>query len=226
MKGTGAGRFHRYGGGKPFRSLRTFAGSPSGRIFFALGVCAIQFFFFLTLAAASEGAEGEHAGKNWADFGWRFFNFIVLAGLFYRLLAKKARDFFTGRRNDLKKALADALVAKEDAARQLKESTERVEKAAEEIRSATESIRVQGLREKERIVADAVKTAGKMKDDTRKRLEQEFRTASNLLKAEAVDLSLKMSEEILRKSIGAQDHNAMVKDTIDKVLAEGRSPKQ
>jgi len=226
MRGIMKGCFQGYEGRRPFRFPGAFAFSPSGKIFFALGICAIQLFFFLTLAVASEGAEGEHGGKNWADFGWRFFNFIVLAGLFYRLLAKKAGDFFAGRRDNLKKALADALAAKEDAARQLRESTERVEKAAEEIKAATESIRVQGLREKERIVADAAKTAEKMKDDARKRLEQEFRKASNLLKTEAVDLSLQMSEGILRKSIGKPDHNAMVKDTINKVLVEGRSPKQ
>jgi F-type H+-transporting ATPase subunit b len=118
------------------------------------------------------------------------------------------------------------VVAKDEAAKKLRESAERLEKAAGEIKDATESIRLQGLREKERIVADARKAAEKMKDDARKRLDQEFRKASNLLKAEAVDLSMKLSEEILKKNIGAQDHNAVVRDYIDTVLAEGRSPKQ
>ncbi len=204
----------------------TFATGPAARTFLALGICLVQFFFCLTLAAASEGAEGGHGGRNWADFGWRFLNFAVLAGFFYWLLAEKVKDFFSGRRDALKASLEEAVVAKDEAATRLRESAERLEKAAGEIKDATESIRLQGLRERERIVADARKAAEKMKDDARKRLDQEFRKASNLLKAEAVDLSMKMSEEILKKNIGAQDHNAMVKDYIDTVLAEGRSPKQ
>ena len=220
------GRFQDYWGRRPFRCKGAFTGGPSCRILFPLGIFLVQLFFFQATGAASEGAEGGEGGRNWADFGWRFFNFIVLAGFFYWLLAKKTKDFFSGRRDSLQTALAEAVAAKDEAAKKFRESVERLEKAAGEISDATESIRTQGLKEKERIIADARKTAEKMRDDARKRLEQEFRKASNLLKAEAVDLSMKMSEEILKKNIGAEDHNAMVKDYIGKVLAEGRLPKQ
>ncbi|MBI4633442.1 MAG: ATP synthase F0 subunit B [Deltaproteobacteria bacterium] len=220
------GRFQEYWSRRPFQFKSAFPGGASWRMFSVPAICLAQLFLFQAIGAASEGAEGGEGGRNWADFGWRFFNFIVLAGFFYWLLAKKTKDFFSGRRDSLQTALAEAVVAKDEAAKKLRESVERLEQAAGEISDATDSIRTQGLKEKERIIADARKTAEKMKDDARKRLEQEFRKASNLLKAEAVDLSLKMSEEILKKNIGAQDHNAMVKDYIDKVLAEGRSPKQ
>jgi F0F1-type ATP synthase, subunit b len=224
MKGPMKKRFGGYSGGRPFRltclPAGTFTGSPASRIFLALGICLVQFFFFHALAGASESAEGGSEGRNWTDFGWRFLNFFALAGFFYWILAKKTRDFFAGRRDSLKESLAEAVAAKDEAAKKLRESAERLEKAAEEIRDATESIRVQGLREKERIIADAGKTAGKMKDDARKRLEQEFRKASNLLKAEAVDLSMKLSEDVLKKNIGEQDHNVMVRDYIDKVVGK------
>jgi F-type H+-transporting ATPase subunit b len=226
MRRSMNGRFQEYFGRVPFRTAGFFTARPAGRIALSLGLCLVQLFFFLTLAAASEGAEGGHEGRNWVDFGWRAFDFAALVGFFYWLLAEKTRNFFSGRRDGLKQSLEQAAVAKDEAARKLRESTERLEKAAGEIKEATESIRQQGLREKERIVADARKAAEKMKDDARKRLEQEFRQASNLLKAEAVDLSMKLSEEILKKNIGEQDHNAMVRDYIDKVLAEGQSPKQ
>ncbi len=196
------------------------------RTMLTVGICLIQLVFCVALAGASEGAEGAHEGRNWADFGWRFFDFVALAGGLYWLLAEKTKDFFSGRRESLKAALEGAETAKQEAAAKLSQSKERLAKAAEEIRDATESIRVQGLREKERIVADARRAAEKMKDDARKRLDQELRKASSLLKAEAVDLSLKLSEEILRKNIGVEDHNAMVADYIGKIPTEGRLPKQ
>jgi hypothetical protein len=64
MKGSMKGRFQKYFGGGPFRRVGSSAGDftacpAAGRVL-ALGICLVQFFFFLTLAVASEGAEGGH----------------------------------------------------------------------------------------------------------------------------------------------------------------------
>jgi F-type H+-transporting ATPase subunit b len=42
--------------------------------------------------------------------------------------------------------------------------------------------------------------------------------ASDQLKEEAVQLSVKMAEEILKRSITEQDHETMVKEYMDKVV--------
>ena len=79
-------------------------------------------------------------------------------------------------------------------------------------------IKSQGLAEKERIIEDARKAAEKMKEDTQARMEQEFNKAVRQLRVEAVRLSTQMAEELLRKHIRATDHEAMVKDYIEKVV--------
>jgi F-type H+-transporting ATPase subunit b len=49
-------------------------------------------------------------------------------------------------------------------------------------------------------------------------MEQEFNKASRELRIEAVRLSTQMAEELLRKNIRANDHEALVKDYIEKVV--------
>lgn len=49
-------------------------------------------------------------------------------------------------------------------------------------------------------------------------MEQEFKKASRELRVEAVRLSTQMAEELLRKNIRENDHEALVKDYIEKVV--------
>ena len=79
-------------------------------------------------------------------------------------------------------------------------------------------IKAQGVVEKQKIIEDATKVAEKMKEDAQARLEQELKKASGQLRSEAVLLSVQMAEEILKKNITAQDHEAMVKEYMDKVV--------
>ena len=168
-------------------------------------------------AAGGEGGGSSHKAE-WIDFGWRMLNFVILVGFLYWFLAGKIKEFFSGRRSDIKTSLHEAGAAKEEAERKFKEYSARLEKATEEIDGIVEMIKAQGLAEKEKIVEDAKKAAVKIEEDTKARMEQEFKGASNQLREEAVQLSVRMAEELLKKSITAQDHEQMVRDYLDKVV--------
>ena len=73
-------------------------------------------------------------------------------------------------------------------------------------------IKAQGLAEKEKIIESARITAEKMKEDAQARSEQELKKARSQLRAEAVELSVQMAEEILKKNIKKGDHENIVKD--------------
>ena len=177
--------------------------------------------FRLTAATASGGEPtGAEEGLNWVNFFWRSVNFLVLAGVLYWFLAKKTKEFFTGRREGIRTALADAVIAREAAEKKFQEYSAKLDKATGEIEQIGEMIKSQGLSEKARIIEDARKAAEKMKEDTRLRMEQEFGEASQRLRIEAVRLSAQMAEELLRKHIRAADHEAMVNDSIEKVVSK------
>jgi len=155
---------------------------------------------------------------NWTNFFWRSVNFLALAGVCYWLMAKKVREFFTGRRAGIRTALAEAVTARDTAQKQFEEYSAKLDKAAGEIDQIGEMIKSQGLAEKARIIDDARKAAQKMKEDNQTRMEQEFNAAVQRLRVEAVRLSTEMAEELLRKHIRTTDHEAMVKEYIEKVV--------
>jgi len=186
-------------------------------------VCSLMFVILsliLTsaIAYASGDAEGGNAKAEWVDFAWRIFNFVILVGFLYWVGAKKAKEFFTGRRQGIKDSLAKAIAEKEEAENKFKDYSARIDKAAEEIHGIIEMINNQGMIEKEKIIEDAKIAAEKMKEDTKTRIEQEFNAAFSQLRTDAVQLSIQMAEEILKKSITPKHHEQMVKDYLDKVV--------
>jgi len=190
------------------------------RIFFCLFFCVLLSVFQLATVYASGGETGTQEGPNWLNFFWRSVNFIVLAGIIYWLLAKKAKEFFTGRQKGIRTALAEAAAARQEAEKKFQEYSAKLDKATGEIEQISGMIRSQGLSEKERIVSEAKKASEKMKEDTQMRIEQELKNASQQLRNETVRLSTQMAEELLKKHIQATDHDAMVEDYITKVVSK------
>ncbi len=185
------------------------------RIIACLVACFALTILWLAAAYASGGAEKE--GPNWFDFVWRLFNFLALVGVLYWLLAKKTKDFFAGRREGIQTSLAEAASARDEAQKKFQEYAAKLDKATGEIDQISAMIQSQGQAEKERIIEDARRAAEKMKEDTESRMEQEFNKASLELRTEAVRLSVEMAEELLKKHIREADHEAMVRDYVEKV---------
>ena len=178
------------------------------------------FIFLISISIAFAAAEGEggHDSKEWIDLGKKTFDFIVLVGLLYWLLAAQIKEFFSGRRVEIKKTLEESVEKKADAEKKYREYSEKLDKASVEIDSIFEMIKAQGITEKQKIIEDAEKAAKKMKEDAHTRIEQELKGASDQLKAQAVQLSVQMAEEIIKRSITAQDHEAMVEEYMNKVV--------
>jgi len=174
------------------------------------------------LALASGGAEGgEHGGEGreeWISLAKKTFNFVVLVALLWWLSAKKIKEFFVNRRAEIKESLEKAVDRKAEAEKKYREYSEKIDKASTEIDGIIEMIKAQGVSEKQKIIEDAEKTAKKMKEDAQARIEQEMKKATDQLKIQSVELSVKMAEEILKRSITKEDHQAMVKEYIDKVV--------
>ena len=167
---------------------------------------------------ASGGSEGGYSKSQWFEFAWKTLDFILLAGFLYWMLADKIKEFFVGRRKEIKDSMENAAKEKIEAEKKFREYSEKIDKASQEIDGIMEMIKAQGSAEKQKIIDDAGKVAQKMKEDAQARIEQEFNKASSQLRSEAVSLSVAMAEEILKKNITAQDHEVMVTEYMDKVV--------
>jgi F-type H+-transporting ATPase subunit b len=180
--------------------------------------------FVLLLAngiyASESGNEGGHDLKQWKDFAWKTFDFIVLVGFLYWFLAAKIKTFFVDRRKGIKESLENTSAQKNEAEKKYREYSEKIDKASLEIDGIFEMIKEQGIAEKQKIIEDAHKVAQKMKEDAKARIEQELQSASSQLRVEAVQLSVQMAEQILKRNITEKDHEAMVKEYMDKVVSK------
>ena len=186
---------------------------------------AVFLFFLFVLVissslAGASGGEGGHDKKQWIDFAWKTFDFIVLVGFLVWLLKDKIKKFFVDRRGEIKEKMEITMLQKEEAQKKFRAYSEKIDKASGEIDGIFEMIKEQGVAEKQKIIADAEKAAQKIKEDTRARLEQEMKKASDQLQAEAVELSVQMAEEILKRNITAQDNESMVRQYMEKVVSK------
>jgi F-type H+-transporting ATPase subunit b len=180
----------------------------------------VLFIMLSSAVAYASGGGEEHGGAKVIDFGWRLLNFVVLAVITYKFSAKAIKKFFVNKRELIKTSLEEAEAAKEEAKKKLEECTARLDKATAEIGEMTNMIRDQGMAEKEKIIADAEKTAEKMKIDASSRMEQEFKRAVGQLKAEAAELSVGVAEEILRKNVSKTDHEKIVQNFLDRMVSQ------
>jgi len=177
------------------------------------------FFILLSsLAYASGGGEGGHEDNMLKDFIWKTVDFIVLVGFLYWMLAARIKEFFVGRRQDIKDSLEKAAQQKIEAEGKFREYSEKIDKASAEIDGIFEMIKAQGVVEKQKIIEDAEKVARKIKEDAHLRTQQELKKASDQLRAEAVKLSVQMAEEILKRNITVQDHEMIIREYMEKAV--------
>ena len=168
--------------------------------------------------AAGGGEEHVDTKAQLIDFAWRIVNFAILLFILYKLMWKKMKGFFAGRREGIKASLEEAEVVKADAEKKFKEYDEKIKKAEEEIQGISEMIKAQGEEEKKRIIADAERASVKMKEDAKARMEQELKKAKNELRLEASELAVQMAEDILKKKVTKEDHESMVREYLDRMV--------
>jgi len=168
--------------------------------------------------AAGGGEEHVDTKAQLIDFAWRIVNFAILLFILYKLMWKKMKGFFAGRREGIKASLEEAEVVKADAEKKFKEYDEKIKKAEEEIQGISEMIKAQGEEEKQRIIADAERASVKMKEDAKARMEQELKKAKNELRLEASELAVQMAEDILKKKVTKEDHESMVREYLDRMV--------
>jgi F-type H+-transporting ATPase subunit b len=167
--------------------------------------------------AAGGGEEVDHKAM-FIDFAWRILNFVVLLYILYKLMWKKMKSFFAGRREGIQASLEEAEVVKADAEKKFKEYDEKIKKAEEEIQGISAMIKAQGEEEKKRIIVDAERASVKMKEDAKARMEQELKKAKNELRLEASELAVQMAEDILKKKVTKEDHEGMVREYLDRMV--------
>jgi F-type H+-transporting ATPase subunit b len=167
--------------------------------------------------SGGEAAHGEHA-LNWADFLFRLLNFGIMLAILVWLLKKPAGNFFTSRREDIKKLLAELESKRTEAEAKGAEYQAKLAALEVETRAIVSELIMEGETEKKKIIEAAERQAVYLKEQAKLAAQQEIKAARDSLQAEVSELSVTAAETLLRKNIKAEDQQRLVRDFMTKVV--------
>jgi len=175
-----------------------------------------------TIAIASGEGEGAHhvdTGKQMKDFMWRCIDFAALFALIVWAIKKAdVKKSLADRQAGIGKMLREADEAKAAAEKKFAEYNSKLAQANREIDELQAAIRQEGQAEKERIIADAIKSAEKIREQARLAADQEVLKARAELRDEAARLAVQLAGQKLKGSIRKDDQDRLVGDYLTKVV--------
>lgn len=173
-------------------------------------------FLILTFPLYAFAAGGE---LDWKTFGYRVAMFIVFVALLYWLAAKRIKAILLKRTEDVKAALAEAELAKEEAARKVKEYEAKMQQLQKELEVMKENAKRTAEAEREAMIADAKRNVEQMKQFAQNMIQSEKERAIQELHREAVELAASQAEQKLIKVISG-DKAAKILDEYVKRIGE------
>jgi F-type H+-transporting ATPase subunit b len=172
-------------------------------------------------AWASEGGSHGHGGidpNKLPDLLWRTVNFVIFAGILYKLAAKPIKQFFAGRKVEISTELQDLETEKIKVLKALKEAKAQLAAVAAEREQIIQQYIAEGEAEKAKIIEKAEQTAQRLKEMATMTIEGETKKAAAELKKEIVDTAVKLSEQLIKEKIVPEDQQRLVDDYLAKVV--------
>lgn len=164
-----------------------------------------------SFAGVSWAAEAHHSAFNLWDELFRWANFIVLGVILYKVLSKRLPQALHERRQKIQQAIEDAKTSRAEADRLLQENQRRTADLQQELTQ----LQQQAAREREemthRMEAEAQQLAARIVAQARVEVEQATERARLSLREEAAALTVQVAEEILRRELRDEDHQALVR---------------
>lgn len=178
-------------------------------------------FLFCGLAFASGG--GEHAGahdsgQQMTDLLYRCLNFALLLIILIVLIRKTSlRNFFSNRREEIRKTFDDLKAEREAVEARYQELEEKLEEFEHRKKDIIEQFREDGAAEKARIIDEARKKAEHILAQADQTIEREIHAARDRIKGEVIDIAADRAEAIITEKMMSEDQDNMVDEFIKKL---------
>lgn len=140
---------------------------------------------------------------------WRILNFVVFVGVLIFVLRRPWGEFWKGRADQIRSQVDEAKRLKAQEEGRYRALSLRVAAIEQEVTALVTSLREEGDLEKSRLISEAEQYAAQLRSDSKKIAEQEVRKARELLKGEAIRLSLELAERLIREKIGPEDQRGL-----------------
>lgn len=185
-----------------------------------LGGCSfLVVLFSLGIALASEGGHGgaEESGQM-ADLLYRTINFVLLIVILYFAMRKAAvKDFFQGRREEIRKKLVELRKGKEDAEQRFSELERKLKEFEAKKGDIIDQFKAEGLAEKEKILSEAKERAEQMIAQAELTVHREIQGAKKRLQAELFDMAAQKAQDIIVQEMKEQDQDHLINEFVERV---------
>jgi len=176
---------------------------------------SLRFLFIASLVLVADFAAAAGGESGLRDFGWSWFNFILIAGLLFFLGRKHLPELMATRRATVKGEIDKAANLLAEADSRLAEWQGKVDALGREV----EGLRGESLRlaeaEKESIIAQAHKTAERIREEGKAAVAREVESARTALRTEAANLAIEYAQEILAQSTTDDDRAQLLDGFIE-----------
>ena len=183
---------------------------------FALAVVASA---LAPASAFAEGGDGDgHGGSPWTLI-WQGVNVLILIGVIVHFAGPSIKVFFAGRRDEIATQIdrASALLAEAEA--RVAEWNGRMTRLDSEIAEIGRTTRERAEIERQRILADANRSADRIRRDAGVAVEQETARARDQLRADATRLAVELAADLLRQHMTDTDRNRLVDEFVEQIAS-------
>ncbi|MBW1649429.1 MAG: ATP synthase F0 subunit B [Deltaproteobacteria bacterium] len=178
----------------------------------------LYFIFIAVSFASSDGGRGEAIGWVATDT-YRVMNFAVLAIALFYIVKKPVSTALSARINGIKEQLTDLEAKKEKALQQVANYEKKFANLDKEAENIIDGYVKQGEEAKARILKQADEAAKKMEEAAKKNINYQFAQAKKELQKEIVSESLLKAKELIKNKINPDDHNRLIDEYLNKVVA-------
>jgi F-type H+-transporting ATPase subunit b len=118
------------------------------------------------------------------------------------------------RHNQLKSDIDSAASQKTLAEQRFREQETRLANLEQELAGLRATVAQEGERERARLLQAAEEKAKRIQAETQFQLDQQIKDAEQRLRAEVASTAFKVADEVLRRSVNAEDENRLAKDFV------------
>ena len=163
---------------------------------------------------AEGGHDGEHGGFSAKTFALQLLNFGVLLFILIYFGGRAMNKALRARHEQLKNDIGESARLRDQAKEKCEGQGKRIADLEKEIAALRASMRQDTEREQARLIDGAQEKAKRIQDELRFQLDQQVKEAESALRAEVATASIKLADELLRKSVTPDDQRRLAQEFV------------
>ena len=177
----------------------------------------------LLFAGAAWLSAQEGGGPPEPSMGWKWANFVILAGGLGYLMAKLLPPLFKSRGEEIQKGIAEARAIKQDADRRAAEVESRTAALGADIERFRVEAKAEMQQEGARIREETAAQIARLEHQAQEEIEMAGKIARRELKSYAAKLSLDLAEQRVRERLDARTEQGLVDAFIQDLERESKN---